>query len=124
MERKLLPAAPRRAPSRRGVLARIGGQPETTAPAPERCSPGRRRERTRSRRRRNRVPSVALTGYTNTGKSALLNRLTGADVLVEDALFATLDPTVRRSRTADVGRSTPPPWSTSGSASAADRKRW
>jgi GTP-binding protein HflX len=62
---------------------------------------GRRRERTRSRRRRNRVPSVALTGYTNAGKSALLNRLTGADVLVQDALFATLDPTVRRTRTAD-----------------------
>src|SRR4051812_25499098 len=62
---------------------------------------GRRRERTRSRRRRNRVPSVALTGYTNAGKSALLNRLTGADVLVQDQLFATLDPTVRRARTAD-----------------------
>src|SRR4051812_27347380 len=59
----------------------------------------RRRERTRSRRRRSRVPSVALTGYTNAGKSALLNRLTGADVLVQDALFATLDPTVRRART-------------------------
>jgi GTP-binding protein HflX len=62
---------------------------------------GRRRERTRSRRRRNQVPSVALTGYTNAGKSALLNRLTGADVLVLDALFATLDPTVRRTRTAE-----------------------
>lgn len=62
---------------------------------------GLRRERTRSRRRRNQVPSVALTGYTNAGKSALLNRLTGADVLVQDALFATLDPTVRRTRTAD-----------------------
>src|SRR3712207_715924 len=62
---------------------------------------GRRRERTRSRRRRNQVPSVALTGYTNAGKSALLNRLTGADVLVQDALFATLDPTVRRTRTDD-----------------------
>jgi GTP-binding protein HflX len=62
---------------------------------------GRRRERTRSRRRRNQMPSVALTGYTNAGKSALLNRLTGADTLVQDALFATLDPTVRRSRTAD-----------------------
>jgi GTP-binding protein HflX len=60
---------------------------------------GRRRERTRSRRRRNQVPAVALTGYTNAGKSALLNRLTGADVLVQDALFATLDPTVRRART-------------------------
>jgi GTP-binding protein HflX len=44
---------------------------------------------------------VAITGYTNAGKSALLNRLTGADVLVEDQLFATLDPTVRRARTPD-----------------------
>jgi GTP-binding protein HflX len=58
-----------------------------------------RRQRTRSRRRSNRVPSVAITGYTNAGKSALLNRLTGADALVQDQLFATLDPTVRRSRT-------------------------
>ena len=65
---------------------------------------GRRRQRTRSGRRRAQVPSVALTGYTNAGKSALLNRLTGADVLVQDALFATLDPTVRRTRTPD-GRS-------------------
>jgi GTP-binding protein HflX len=62
---------------------------------------GRRRERTRSRRRQNRVPSVAITGYTNAGKSALLNRLTGADVLVQDQLFATLDPTVRRVRAPD-----------------------
>ena len=42
---------------------------------------------------------MVLAGYTNAGKSSLLNRLTGAGVLVEDALFATLDPTVRRSRT-------------------------
>jgi GTP-binding protein HflX len=42
-----------------------------------------------------------LTGYTNAGKSSLLNRLAGADVLVEDALFATLDPTVRRVRAPD-----------------------
>ena len=41
-------------------------------------------------------PSIAICGYTNAGKSSLLNRLTGAGVLVEDALFATLDPTVRQ----------------------------
>jgi GTP-binding protein HflX len=55
----------------------------------------------RDSRRRNAVPSVAIAGYTNAGKSSLLNRLTDAGVLVEDALFATLDPTVRRARTAD-----------------------
>jgi GTP-binding protein HflX len=53
----------------------------------------------RSSRLRNEVPGVAIAGYTNAGKSSLLNRLTGAGVLVEDALFATLDPTVRRART-------------------------
>ena len=50
----------------------------------------------RSGRRRSGTPAIALAGYTNAGKSSLLNRLTGAGVLVEDALFATLDPTVRR----------------------------
>jgi GTP-binding protein HflX len=50
---------------------------------------------------RHAIPSVAITGYTNAGKSSLLNRLTGAGVLVEDALFATLDPTTRRTTTAD-----------------------
>ncbi|MFI7587613.1 GTPase HflX [Spongisporangium articulatum] len=55
----------------------------------------------RDSRRRNAVPSVAIAGYTNAGKSSLLNRLTGAGVLVENALFATLDPTVRRARTED-----------------------
>lgn len=55
----------------------------------------------RQERRRNEVPSVAIAGYTNAGKSSLLNRLTGAGVLVEDALFATLDPTTRRTQTKD-----------------------
>ncbi|MFI7310269.1 GTPase HflX [Streptomyces hygroscopicus] len=53
----------------------------------------------RQERRRHKVPSVAIAGYTNAGKSSLLNRLTGAGVLVENALFATLDPTVRRAET-------------------------
>jgi GTPase len=53
----------------------------------------------RDRRRRRDVPSVVIAGYTNAGKSSLLNQLTGAGVLVEDALFATLDPAVRRART-------------------------
>ncbi|MER7758964.1 GTPase HflX [Streptomyces sp. NPDC097619] len=53
----------------------------------------------RQERRRNKIPSVAIAGYTNAGKSSLLNRLTGAGVLVENSLFATLDPTVRRAET-------------------------
>jgi GTP-binding protein HflX len=59
------------------------------------------RETKKSSRRRNEIPSVAIAGYTNAGKSSLLNRLTGAGVLVEDALFATLDPTTRRTETGD-----------------------
>jgi len=59
------------------------------------------RELSRATRARSQVPSVAIVGYTNAGKSSLLNRLTNASVLVEDALFATLDPTTRRTRTED-----------------------
>ena len=59
------------------------------------------RDTKRNERRRNNIPSVAIAGYTNAGKSSLLNRLTGADVLVENALFATLDPTVRKTQSAD-----------------------
>ena len=55
----------------------------------------------RSRRHARNVPSVVLAGYTNAGKSSLLNRLTDAGVLVENALFATLDPTVRRAQASD-----------------------
>jgi len=59
------------------------------------------REVARSARRRDQVPSIAIVGYTNAGKSSLLNRLTEADAMVEDALFATLDPTTRRTKAAD-----------------------
>lgn len=65
----------------------------------KKMEPARRTQRLS--RRKGAVPSVAIAGYTNAGKSTLLNRLTGAGVLVEDALFATLDPTVRRSQTSD-----------------------
>ncbi|GAB7142238.1 GTPase HflX [Mycobacterium riyadhense] len=54
------------------------------------------RDTQRSRRLESEVPSIAIVGYTNAGKSSLLNALTGAGVLVQDALFATLDPTTRR----------------------------
>ena len=53
----------------------------------------------RQQRRSRAVPAVAIAGYTNAGKSSLLNRLTGAGVLVDDSLFATLDPAVRKART-------------------------
>jgi GTP-binding protein HflX len=59
------------------------------------------REAKRANRDRFEVPSVAIAGYTNAGKSSLLNRLTQAGVLVQNQLFATLDPTVRRSTTPD-----------------------
>ena len=62
---------------------------------------GPAREAKRANRNRFEVPSVAITGYTNAGKSSLLNRLTSAGVLVENALFATLDATVRKSITED-----------------------
>ena len=62
------------------------------------------REAKRANRKRGEVPSVAIAGYTNAGKSSLLNRLTGAEALVQNQLFATLDTTVRHAETSD-GRS-------------------
>ena len=59
------------------------------------------REVKRGSRRRGPIASVAIAGYTNAGKSSLMNRLTGAGLMVQDALFATLDPTVRRAESAD-----------------------
>jgi GTP-binding protein HflX len=73
-------------------MAKLRKQIKEMAPA---------RETKRASRSKNQVPSVAIAGYTNAGKSSLLNRITSAGVLVENALFATLDPTVRRSETSD-----------------------
>ena len=64
------------------------------------------RETKRANRTRHSVPSVTIVGYTNAGKSSLLNRITGAGALVENALFATLDTAVRRSETDDGRRYT------------------
>jgi GTP-binding protein HflX len=75
---------------RRRLMRRI------TAIRRELADLGRVRTTKASRRQRQGLPVVALVGYTNAGKSSLLNRLTGADVMVEDRLFATLDPTLRR----------------------------
>ena len=96
-------------------MSRLGGGIGTRGPGETKLEVDRRRikkrisklhdeirdlERTRSTKRqeraRSRVPSVALVGYTNAGKSTFLNRLTNAGVLVEDKLFSTLDPTTRR----------------------------
>lgn len=59
------------------------------------------RDTKRSARSKSQIPQVAIAGYTNAGKSSLLNRITRAGVLVENALFATLDPTVRKHETPD-----------------------
>lgn len=63
------------------------------------------RDTQRSRRLKNDVPSVAIIGYTNAGKSSVLNAVTGAGVLVQDALFATLEPTTRRGEFGSAGES-------------------
>jgi len=98
-------------------LSRLGGGVGTRGPGETQLEVDRRRvrervsvlkrrlaevERTRALHRSQRTaapcPTVALVGYTNAGKSTLMHRLTGADVRIEDRLFATLDPTVRRMR--------------------------
>lgn len=71
-------------------MAKLRAQIKTFGPS---------RETKRAHRKRTGIPSVAIAGYTNAGKSSLLNRITGAGVLVEDALFATLDATVRKAKT-------------------------
>ena len=80
---------------RRRIRRRMAGlRREIRAMAPS-------REVKRGSRRRGPIASVAIAGYTNAGKSSLMNRLTGAGLMVQDALFATLDPTVRRAESAD-----------------------
>lgn len=99
------------------VLSRLGGGIGTRGPGETKLEVDRRRIRSRindieqeienlkkqralhrERRQVSRIPTVALVGYTNAGKSTLLNKLTNAGVLAEDKLFATLDPTTRRSK--------------------------
>lgn len=99
----------------RSGLSRLGGGIGTRGPGEQKLETDRRiikeritqvrrelnnvkqtRELTRKKRQENFVPVVAITGYTNAGKSTLLNKLTGAGVLSEDKLFATLDPVTRR----------------------------
>ena len=100
------------------AMSRLGGGIGTRGPGETRLEMDRRRIRRRmsdlrreidelsgqrslrrARREKNKVPVVALVGYTNAGKSTLLNTLSGADVLAEDKLFATLDPVVRTVKT-------------------------
>ena len=102
-------------------LSRLGGGIGTRGPGETQLETDRRHIRTRidslekklaeleqrrtmlaERRKKNNVLSIALVGYTNTGKSTLMNALTGADVLIKNALFATLDPTSRAFEIEDV----------------------
>jgi GTP-binding protein HflX len=102
------------------VLSRLGGGIGTRGPGETKLEIDRRRVRSRiralnnkfaalgiqrnvqrKRRRKQNIPEVSLVGYTNAGKSTILNSLTTANVLVEDKLFSTLDPTTRRVHTSN-----------------------
>ncbi|HEY9061661.1 MAG TPA: GTPase HflX [Pseudobacteroides sp.] len=103
-----------------GQLSRLGGGIGTRGPGEKKLEVDRRhirrrinfleselnqlsirRSRTREARKKNTVPSIALVGYTNAGKSTLMNKLCNSDVFAEDKLFATLDPTARKFHLAD-----------------------
>ena len=103
------------------ALSRLGGGIGTRGPGETKLETDRRHIRSRihslegkleelqqrrtmlsERRKKDKVLTIALVGYTNTGKSTLLNAMTGANVLVKDALFATLDPTSRQFSIEDV----------------------
>ena len=103
------------------VLSRLGGGIGTRGPGETKLETDRRyirvrirqlekklldivthRELTRERRKKGNIPVVSLVGYTNVGKSSLLNALTGSEILAKDMLFATLDPTVRRMSVGDL----------------------
>ncbi len=75
---------------RRTIKARVSKLTKDLA------SLGRRRDMMRAKRSRHSLPTIAIVGYTNAGKSTLINALTGSDVVVRNKLFATLDPTVRK----------------------------
>ncbi len=98
----------------RASLSRLGGGIGTRGPGEKKLEMDRRlihnrisklkeeletvqkhRDLIRSKRKENNIPTAAIVGYTNAGKSTFLNRMTGSDVLEEDKLFATLDPTTR-----------------------------
>lgn len=112
---QLLDQMPRMVDAWLGSLSRQGGGIGTRGPGESAIENDRRRVREkvsqirkkldgvrknraqhRQSRRRHEIPSFALIGYTNTGKSSLLNRLTGAQVLAKNQVFATLDPTTRK----------------------------
>jgi GTP-binding protein HflX len=118
---QMLDQLPRMVDAWMGSLSRQGGGIGTRGPGESALEMDRRRIRERVKqikkqletvrsnrsqhraaRKRNKVPSFALIGYTNTGKSTLLNRLTHSQVLAKDQLFATLDPTTRKVHLPDI----------------------